>query len=246
MFVYNFQFSLWDSTSKIPTNQIFPRFLSILFMRFAVKKYGGLSVFRKSFNSLYEILGYYSIWNFKSQSLSILFMRFNKTIYARRNTEHFQFSLWDSARAIVNVKLAKLQLSILFMRFNSSGFRLTSASSSTFNSLYEIRGPVAGQMQITISFFQFSLWDSWTEGMFSSAAPVHVLSILFMRFLNYIHSKNRKYNHFQFSLWDSFPIIMICITNKSFNSLYEIQLNMWKYILQIQLTFNSLYEIQTK
>ena len=99
-----------------------------------------------------------------------------------------------------------INLSILFMRFyvfvNSYA-----ASISAFNSLYEILAYTSKSSNILISAFQFSLWDSESNGQ---GHPVTLLqlSILFMRFEwaklpGYGQVLIPLYFNFQFSLWDS-------------------------------------------
>ena len=130
-----FQFSLWDSLHKVTTKM--PKWLT--------------------FNSLYEIPYYTSIFHQKTL-LSILFMRFLfqvvKTTY---NNPNFQFSLWDSRLKLEHWNYA-FNLSILFMRFQKVEVR-NRMNIFTFNSLYEIQF-LSYTHRNKYGNFQFSLWDS--------------------------------------------------------------------------------------
>jgi len=73
-----------------------------------------------------------------------------------------------------------------------------------------------------LSYFQFSLWDSWN--MLHTQSPRwRGLSILFMRFTVKLQSSVHQRN--------------------SFNSLYEIRVMVWWWYGICLRSFNSLYEI---
>ena len=106
----DFQFSLWDSIGKIPTNQIFSIFLSILFMRF------------KNLLYIHQML----------IILSILFMRFPHSVYYYfEGYGHFQFSLWDSG--IINNIHSRTPVCFQFSLWDSGDYSF--AVSPTVNTL---------------------------------------------------------------------------------------------------------------
>ena len=159
-----FQFSLWDSFS----NESIFRF-NINSFQFSLWDSEAPSIayankFFYSFNSLYEILGDYTLikqadnlisFNSLYEILLVSFWFWNK------NMKSFQFSLWDSW---------------ICRRRSRSDAR------KTFNSLYEIQLKMKYEI-IDSDIFQFSLWDSITTKLQEKYEKLRWLSILFMRFI---------------------------------------------------------------
>ena len=156
-----FQFSLWDSLFGSTGNNV---------------------RFRKTFNSLYEILKTNFNNTVSCRVLSILFMRFKYevTVKGNRVLLCFQFSLWDS---------------------NGYSFTFRASKITSFNSLYEILTKnqnlchatklsilfmrfeeALKRQKLLLPIFQFSLWDSFLTIKITFMKEKIKLSILFMRF----------------------------------------------------------------
>jgi len=141
---------------------------------------------------------------------------------------HFQFSFWDSGKAICPICGRELcSLSILFLRFPNSFKPLFYFFIIILSILFLRFLTLDCRCEPHLwCLFQFSFWDSLSLSILISSLTSS-LSILFLRFKTALRVllSNIKEKNFQFSFWDSESLLIEQgeKPENSFNSLFEIR-----------------------
>ena len=211
-----FQFSIWDAFFASPPFSC-----------------SGSS---SSFNSLFEMpdcenANLPSVWRWQ---LSILYLRCGRgRLWRKPCLARSAFnSLFEMLPRTLLGRWRGGRLSILYLRCHHIRLDVLPVSNlnESFNSLFEMRGPVRNDASCNdaVNIFQFSIWDAsfWLSQLFLLSS-LRFLSILYLRCRILLRGGHGRWWRvsFQFSIWDatSWGTSPAACWGSAFNSLFEMR-----------------------